>query len=303
MRACVRAISEEPSWQSRPTQEGSGVEIAPEISQLLSAQSVSDGPPRLGQSARPNDSARALINGWAHAAECVLHGTPSGLDNSVSCHGNAMRLCRTDPGAQLSFESVPDFPPICVMLTNTLVPRRTREQVASRGAQRDSTHRQHTERQHTETAHRDTAQRDSTQRQHRETAHRDSTQNSTRNSTHRAAVEGPGGRACGSSTLLHRNAPAFVRRWQRCAPCTKRTRPSQSPSLRRWRRSPTLSWNLQPTPSTRFADWPPKGGECPAHMHPLFRITPPNVALAQCSPHLLQVWPKSCRIGPRIVPP
>ena len=84
----------------------------------------------LGRGSRPCDAARALINGWAHAAECVLHGTPSGLDNAVSCHGRAMRLGRSTPGAPLTFEPVEHFPPIRVLLTNTLVPRRTRQQVA-----------------------------------------------------------------------------------------------------------------------------------------------------------------------------
>ncbi|CAN0281519.1 unnamed protein product, partial [Hapterophycus canaliculatus] len=34
------------------------------------------------------------INAWAFAGETVLHGTPSGLDNTVSCYGGAIKFIK-----------------------------------------------------------------------------------------------------------------------------------------------------------------------------------------------------------------
>ena len=72
----------------------------------------------------PGEAAKALINGWAYAAECILHGTPSGLDNQVSCAGNAIRHVRD--GQAKRFDPVPTMPRLRVLITNTRVPRSTR---------------------------------------------------------------------------------------------------------------------------------------------------------------------------------
>ena len=74
---------------------------------------------------RPGDSVRSLIDGWAYAAECILHGKPSGLDNAVACAGDAMRLSKKGGHGALSFEPVEPFPQLHVLLTNTRVPRKT----------------------------------------------------------------------------------------------------------------------------------------------------------------------------------
>lgn len=78
----------------------------------------------------PCDAAKQLIDGWAFAAECILHGTPSGLDSAVSCAGFAMRVVSSSTSGPKRFERVADFPALRVLLTNTLVPRKTREKVA-----------------------------------------------------------------------------------------------------------------------------------------------------------------------------
>jgi mevalonate kinase len=65
------------------------------------------------------------VNRWAFAAEVLLHGSPSGLDNTVSCVGSAVQYRR--PGG---FSRVEGFPRLDVLLTNTKVPRETKALVA-----------------------------------------------------------------------------------------------------------------------------------------------------------------------------
>lgn len=87
------------------------------------------------ESVAPNQLAKELINGWAYRAECILHGTPSGLDNAVSCAGGGMQL--TSPrgsasavGGGLAFAPIEQLPELVVLVTNTKVPRSTRELVS-----------------------------------------------------------------------------------------------------------------------------------------------------------------------------
>jgi len=87
-------------------------------------------------SLEPGAPAKELINGWAYRAECILHGTPSGLDNAVSCAGGGMRLSkqqqgeRASGGGVLTFSAVGMMPDLTVLVTNTRVPRSTRDLVA-----------------------------------------------------------------------------------------------------------------------------------------------------------------------------
>jgi mevalonate kinase len=40
-----------------------------------------------GTKVKPPVETLRLVNDWAYAAEVVIHGTPSGLDNYTSCYG------------------------------------------------------------------------------------------------------------------------------------------------------------------------------------------------------------------------
>jgi|GEM_PF-1641043 len=80
----------------------------------------------LGGRYRPSTCVKDEINQWAYAAECIMHGNPSGLDNYVSCNGGAVKLVKTDS----KFEKITEFPALNIMLTNSMVPRSTREKVA-----------------------------------------------------------------------------------------------------------------------------------------------------------------------------
>ncbi|GJJ69895.1 mevalonate kinase [Entomortierella parvispora] len=68
---------------------------------------------------------RDLVNQWAFQAEKVIHGNPSGIDNTVSTFGGAVAFKK---GA---IEPLPGFQSLRFLLTNTRVPRETQVQVAN----------------------------------------------------------------------------------------------------------------------------------------------------------------------------
>eukprot|EP00607_Mallomonas_marina_P009140 CAMPEP_0182422668 /NCGR_PEP_ID=MMETSP1167-20130531/8415_1 /TAXON_ID=2988 /ORGANISM="Mallomonas Sp, Strain CCMP3275" /LENGTH=411 /DNA_ID=CAMNT_0024600919 /DNA_START=271 /DNA_END=1506 /DNA_ORIENTATION=+ len=65
-----------------------------------------------------------ILNGWAYAAEVIIHEEPSGLDNTTSCFGGAVSLNRTLG----RFETLAALPDVYAMLINTKVSRNTRDQ-------------------------------------------------------------------------------------------------------------------------------------------------------------------------------
>ena len=69
---------------------------------------------------------RDVVNGWAFAAETVIHGSPSGLDNTVSTFGGALRYVR----APFSLTPIDPVPRLRILVVNTLVPRSTKHLVA-----------------------------------------------------------------------------------------------------------------------------------------------------------------------------
>jgi len=62
-----------------------------------------------------------ILNAWAYAAEVVIHGAPSGLDNTTSCYGGTMKYSNL---FAKKFESLPPLPRMSILLTNTKVPGR-----------------------------------------------------------------------------------------------------------------------------------------------------------------------------------
>ena len=61
------------------------------------------------------------------ASEVIIHGEPSGLDNTTCCFGGAVRLNRNVG----RFETLKPLPPaVGILLTNTKVPRSTKELVS-----------------------------------------------------------------------------------------------------------------------------------------------------------------------------
>jgi len=68
---------------------------------------------------------KELICSWALMSEKIMHGTPSGIDNSVATYGGVINFCSGVMTPQLSLEG------LNVLLTNTGVGRNTRLLVAA----------------------------------------------------------------------------------------------------------------------------------------------------------------------------
>lgn len=66
-----------------------------------------------------------LINQYAYMSEQLIHGSPSGIDNTISCFGGAIYFQR-EPN--LTREAIQDFPQrsLFILLTHTTVPRSTK---------------------------------------------------------------------------------------------------------------------------------------------------------------------------------
>jgi mevalonate kinase len=76
----------------------------------------------------PNVEVLEALNKWAFAAEVLLHGAPSGLDNTTSCYGGLVRFTRKN-NPEGVFEPISNVPKLEILLTNTHVPRSTRNLV------------------------------------------------------------------------------------------------------------------------------------------------------------------------------
>ncbi|CAG5122928.1 unnamed protein product, partial [Candidula unifasciata] len=71
-----------------------------------------------------NSTNKNLINSWAFVGEKLIHGRPSGIDNSVSTNGGALRFQKG------KITLIDKMPTLSVMLVNTKVPRSTMVLVA-----------------------------------------------------------------------------------------------------------------------------------------------------------------------------
>lgn len=78
---------------------------------------------------QPPSDVLSSINHYAYQAERIIHGTPSGLDNTVSCYGGAIYFQKNINGS-ITKEIIRNFPPLDILLTNTWVPRSTKLLVA-----------------------------------------------------------------------------------------------------------------------------------------------------------------------------
>ncbi|KAG6909949.1 hypothetical protein DXG01_014218 [Tephrocybe rancida] len=73
------------------------------------------------------------VNRWAFVAEKVLHGNPSGVDNSVAVFGGALGYTRAGFERKSGMEAIQGFKSLRFLLTNSKVPRDTKKLVAGVG--------------------------------------------------------------------------------------------------------------------------------------------------------------------------
>jgi len=86
---------------------------------------------------RPDPAWQARINAWAFASEVVMTGTPSGIDNTVSCYGALVKYQKALDGST-KIQLLEGLPLFEFLLTNTLVPRETSVLVAGLRQLRES---------------------------------------------------------------------------------------------------------------------------------------------------------------------
>lgn len=85
------------------------------------------------------------MNRWAFVSEKVLHGTPSGVDNSVSVFGGALAYIKSGFGGKKGgMEPIQGFKSLKFLLTDSKVPRDTKSLVAGVAAKKDEVRRDFT---------------------------------------------------------------------------------------------------------------------------------------------------------------
>ena len=100
--------------------DGQGEEQTLEISESNSNSIV-------GDTYIPHKMVLELINAWAHVGEKIMHGNPSGLDNTISTFGEHFHFRKDlkNSGAPI-FAPIPNCPALRTLITNTKVPRETK---------------------------------------------------------------------------------------------------------------------------------------------------------------------------------
>ncbi|SNX86686.1 related to cystathionine beta-lyase [Melanopsichium pennsylvanicum] len=88
-----------------------------------------------------NEEGAAYVNQWAFLSEKVIHGTPSGVDNSVAVHGGAISFTRAHPINGLTankMEKLKGFSSFRFLLVDSCVGREGKKLIAHVAAQKES---------------------------------------------------------------------------------------------------------------------------------------------------------------------
>ena len=109
---------------------GSSASISVCISAALLIQSRALSGPHPDQMGHEAEEQLERINRWAFVGELAIHGTPSGVDNTVATNGRAVLFQRKDYTKPPMVKVLRDFPELPLLLVNTLQPKSTSAEVA-----------------------------------------------------------------------------------------------------------------------------------------------------------------------------
>ena len=113
---------------------GSSASVSVCLSTALLLQSRALSAPRPDQTSKEASDSLERINSWAFVGELVMHGNPSGVDNTVSTNGHAVLFQRTESGKPPKVSVLRDFPELPLLLVDTCQAKSTAAEVAKVGA-------------------------------------------------------------------------------------------------------------------------------------------------------------------------
>ena len=128
--ACVYAMrSTIPIGQGLGSSAGVSVCIAAAL--LVQCRALSG--PHPDQQSKEAQEQLERINRWAFVGELLIHGNPSGVDNTVATNGHAVLFQRKDYSKPPSVTILHDFPELPLLLVDTCQPKSTAAEVAKVG--------------------------------------------------------------------------------------------------------------------------------------------------------------------------
>jgi mevalonate kinase len=112
---------------------GSSASVSVCIATALLLQCRALAGPHMDQQSKEAEEQLERINRWAFVGELVIHGNPSGVDNTVATNGHAVLFQRKDYSKPPSVTILRDFPELPLLLVDTRQPKSTAAEVAKVG--------------------------------------------------------------------------------------------------------------------------------------------------------------------------
>lgn len=117
---------------------GSSASVSVCISVALLLQCRALSGPHPDQIAKEAEEQLERINRWAFVGELLIHGNPSGVDNTVATNGHAVLFQRTDYSKPPTVSILRHFPELPLLLIDTNQAKSTAAEVAKVGRLKDA---------------------------------------------------------------------------------------------------------------------------------------------------------------------